>query len=133
MSKNSKLTTTFLVIMFAVVIIAGTVLLLGNSKGNNVSGTSVVNGNEQILEIKAVSGGYSPNKLSAKAGIPGKIIFPAVQSFGCQNSVVIPDLDASKVLSRNSDTEFAFQAQPVGKTIKGSCAMGMYDFEINFN
>lgn len=96
-------------------------------------GYSIVENEKQTLEIRAVGAGYEPKKIYAKSGIPGTIKFPPTTTFGCQNSVVIPELDASKVLSRTSDTEFEFAAQPAGKTVKGSCAMGMYDFEIVFN
>ena len=131
MSNNLKILIAFGVLTALVVFgTIGFVASSGNQK--TTEGTSVVTGDTQVLQIKAVNGGYEPRRVVAKAGIPGKIIFPKTTTFGCQNAVVIPELQANATLSRLTDTEFSFAAQPAGKIMKGSCSMGMYDFEIVF-
>ena len=133
LSKNTIISLVFISIMLLVMIAVLTFLSENSVVTTDSIGYSTIENGKQILTIRAVGDGYEPKTIHAKSGIPGTIKFPPTLTFGCQNSVVIPDLDASKVLSRSSDTEFEFAAQPAGKTIKGSCAMGMYDFEIIFN
>jgi len=94
---------------------------------NNVS---VVNG-VQIVEIQA-RGGYWPRRSVAKAGIPTVIRFNTEGTFDCSSSVRIASLNISQILPQSGATDIDIGSQATS-TLKGSCGMGMYPFEIDFS
>lgn len=121
-------------IVVGIVIIGGVILAVNsgssrteiNVPANNVS---VVDG-KQIIEINA-KGGYQPRKSIAKAGIPTIIRFNTKGTFDCSSSVRIPSMNISQVLPQSGTTDIDIGTQQIA-TLKGSCGMGMYPFEIDF-
>ncbi len=96
------------------------------ANGNNVT---IVDG-KQIIDL-TVRGGYSPQKSIAKAGVPTTLRFTTKGTFDCSSSVRIPSMNVSKTLELSGITEIDLGNPKVG-VLRGSCAMGMYPFEINF-
>ncbi len=84
----------------------------------------------QIIEITA-KGGYTPRKSVAKAGIPTVLRFNTNGTFDCSSSVRIPSMNITKFLPQSGSTDIDLGVQPVG-TLTGTCGMGMYSFEIQF-
>ena len=84
----------------------------------------------QIVEIQA-KGGYTPRKSIAKAGVPTIIRFNTNGTFDCSSSVRIPSMSIYKSLPMSGTTDIDLGVQKVG-TLNGSCGMGMYPFEIEF-
>lgn len=107
------------------------------NNGNNQSNTppksannvSIVDG-KQIVEIKA-KGGYSPVKSTAKAGIPTIIRVQTKSTFDCSSLVRIPSMQISEILSANGTKDIDIGTPEAG-ILRGTCGMGMYPFEINF-
>lgn len=95
----------------------------------NANNVSVVDG-KQIIEISA-KGGYQPRKSIAKAGIPTIIRFDTKGTFDCSSSVRIPSMNISKNLPQTGSTDIDIGDSKLG-TLKGSCGMGMYPFEVEF-
>ncbi len=95
----------------------------------NVNNVSVVDG-KQIIEINA-KGGYTPRKSFAKSGIPTILRFNTKGTFDCSSSVRIPSMNISKILPQSGVTDIDLGTQKTG-TLNGSCGMGMYPFEIEF-
>ena len=91
---------------------------------------SVKKASSQIIEITA-KGGYTPRKSIAKAGIPTILRLNTNGTFDCSSSVRIPSLDIFKNLPQSGTTDIDLGIQNVG-TLNGSCGMGMYPFEIQF-
>lgn len=127
-------TTTAIII--AGVIIGGAILFLGGRGNNgtpaqqeNIQNVSVVDG-KQIIEIKA-KGGYTPRVSTAKAGIPTILRFDTNGTFDCSASVRIPNMNISEVLPNSGSKDIDLGTPKVG-TLQGSCGMGMYPFQINF-
>lgn len=89
----------------------------------------VVNGT-QIVEIRA-KGGYAPRKSRAKAGIPTVLRFTTSGTFDCSSSVSIPSLKVSRLLEPTGTTDIELGVIQVG-TVQGTCGMGMYPFEVEF-
>lgn len=96
---------------------------------SSVNNVSVVDG-KQIIQITA-RGGYQPRKSIAKAGVPTIIRFNTNGTFDCSSSVRIPSLNISKGLPQTGSTDIDIGSQKVSK-ISGTCGMGMYPFEIDF-
>lgn len=134
MNKN----TIISIIIASVLIISALILTSGKTNTSNNGGSaqevpannvSVVDG-KQIIEIKA-KGGYLPRKSIAKAGIQTILRFNTNGTFDCSSSVRIPEMNISKNLSPSGITDIDLGIQKVG-TLNGSCGMGMYPFEIEF-
>lgn len=130
--------TTFAILISTVLIISA-IFLTSNKKSiynetlietqqpiNNVSTV----GDKQIIEITA-KGGYTPRKSIAKAGIPTILRFNTKGTFDCSSSVRIPSMNISKILPQSGVTDIDLGSKKTG-TLQGSCGMGMYPFEIEF-
>ncbi len=124
---------TIISLIFGLIIITGAVIY--SNKGQNGS-TSVnvdnvkVESGKQIVEIQA-RGGYLPRRSIAKADIPTIIRFNTSGTFDCSASVRIPSLGISKLLPQSGSTDIDIGQNKIG-TLRGSCGMGMYPFEIEF-
>ena len=128
-----KNTTVLISVLVAVVLIGGAFFF---SKGNtqkdvnvSVNNVSVVDG-IQIIEIKA-KGGYQPEKSIAKAGLPTILRFNTNGTFDCSSAVRIPSMNISKSLPQSGTTDIDIGSQQIA-TLQGTCGMGMYPFEIDF-
>ena len=126
-----KVTTISIII--AVVLIGGAFMLSKGAGGTqsvaNANNVSVVDG-KQIIEITA-KGGYQPRKSIAKSGIPTVIRFETSGTFDCSSSIRIPSLGISKILPQTGSTDIDI-GSPTVATLKGTCGMGMYPFEVDF-
>lgn len=124
---------TIISIIAAVVLIGGAFMFTrsGSDAGQvaNANNVSVVDG-KQIIEITA-RGGYQPRKSIAKAGIPTVIRFNTKGTFDCSSSVRIPSLGISKSLPQTGSTDIEIGEGKLG-TLQGTCGMGMYPFEVEF-
>lgn len=99
------------------------------SSGGQVNNVSIVDG-KQIIEIKT-KGGYSPRKTVAKAGIPTVIRYITNGTFDCSIAIRIPSLSISKLLPATGNTDIDI-GTPQVQSLRGTCSMGMYSFEIEF-
>ena len=95
----------------------------------SINNVSIVDG-KQIISITA-KGGYQPRTSVAKAGIPTVVRFNTKGTFDCSSFVRIPSLDVSITLSNSGATDVDIEDPKVGM-LQGSCGMGMYPFEIDF-
>lgn len=124
---------TIISIIVAVVFIGGAFILTksGSDAGQvaNANNVSVVDG-KQIIEITA-RGGYRPGKSIAKAGIPTVIRFNTKGTFDCSSLVRIPSLGIGKSLPQTGSTDIDIGKGKLG-TLHGTCGMGMYPFEVEF-
>jgi len=122
-------------VVIALVLIGGAFIFTKGSpksaNGNIASANNVtVENGKQIIEIKA-KGGYQPRTSVAKAGVPTILRFNTEGTFDCSSSVRIPSLNISRNLPISGLTDIELPSSNVG-TLKGSCGMGMYPFEIEF-
>jgi len=124
---------TIISIILAVAFIGGAFMLTrnGGEAGQvvNENNVSIVDG-KQIIEIRA-KGGYQPRKSIAKVGLPTILRFNTSGTFDCSSSVRIPSMNISKALPQSGSTDIDIGNGKLG-TLQGSCGMGMYPFEIEF-
>lgn len=125
--------STIISILAAVILIGGAFMLTKNDGGTeqvaNANNVTIVDG-KQIIEISA-KGGYQPRKSVAKAGIPTIIRFDTNGTFDCSSSVRIPSMNITKALPQTGTTDIDIGSQKVA-TLQGTCGMGMYPFEVEF-
>lgn len=94
---------------------------------NNVS---TVNG-QQVIKITA-KGGYTPRQTIAKANIPTTLKVLTNGTYDCSTVFTIPSMRYRSFLPATGETTIPLPAQPAGSVLKGTCGMGMYNFEISF-
>jgi len=136
MSSNSL---TAVAIIGAALIIAGALVFSGGgSAGNgtqaptqqaNANNVTTENG-KQIITI-AARGGYQPRVSTAKAGVQTILRFITNGTYDCSSSIRIPSLNLSKVLPQTGATDIDLGTQTPG-TLRGTCGMGMYSFQVVF-
>lgn len=123
----------------AVVLVGGAIAFSGpNGSGtdatqdaNSANNVSIVDG-KQVIAITA-KGGYSPRVTSAKAGIPTVIKMDTRGTFDCSSSLAIPSIGYRNNLPPSGETVIELHPQAAGTSMRGLCAMGMYNFSINFD
>ena len=128
--------TTTISILVATVLIGGAILFSGGGKDSNTNtasanNVSIVDG-KQVITINA-KGGYSPRVTTAKAGMPTVIKVDTNGTFDCSSALTIPSLGYRNNLPPSGETAIDVPPQEVGSTVRGLCAMGMYNFAVNFN
>lgn len=138
-AKQNKETTNGVKIFISISVIliiallVGVIVILGSGSNNDstiVAGDTLESG-KQVITINT-KGGYSPNNITAKAGTPSILRFATKNTFDCSTALVIKQLNISKNLPPNGNTDIEVPAQVAGSVINGSCSMGMYFFEIKF-
>ena len=122
-------------IILALIFIGGAIIFARNGtkidtavSQNNVS---VADG-KQIIEIDA-KGGYSPSITIAKANIPTIIKVKTQGTFDCSSALVIQSIGYRANLPPSGETLIEVPPQEAGSTLRGMCAMGMYNFSVKFN
>ncbi len=125
--------TTIASVIIAIALIAGAVFLGSGGSSNapiaEANNVRIVDG-KQIITISA-KGGYQPRKSIAKAGIPTIIRFDTNGTFDCSSAVRIPSMNITKNLPQSGTTDIDIGTQQIA-TLQGTCGMGMYPFEIEF-
>jgi plastocyanin domain-containing protein len=126
---------TAISIIVSGLLIAGAILLVGSGKtsenNTQADNVSVVDG-RQIIEIGA-KGGYEPKVSVAKADIPTILRVQTRGTFDCSSALTIPSVGYKGNLPPSGVTEIEVPAQESGTTLQGLCAMGMYNFKVQFN
>ena len=125
--------STVIAIIVSVALIGGALFLVKGNKNTdqatNLSNVSIIDG-KQIINITA-KGGYLPRVSIAKAGIPTIIRFDTKGTFDCSSAVRISSLNISEILPNSGTTDIEIKNPEVG-IMQGSCGMGMYPFEVDF-
>lgn len=92
-------------------------------EGTATAATAATGGKQQIV-IEATAGAFTPNEITAKAGVPTDLVLRSVNVGGCTSYFTIPSLDVGQRLPVNGDTTIALGALPPGD-IRFACGMGM--------
>lgn len=129
--------TTASIIIGAVIIAGAIVFWAGSSPGSAGTGAGGSRDNvsmsdgKQIIKILA-KGGYSPKVTIAKAGVPTIIRVNTQGTFDCSMALVIPSIQYRQNLQPTESLDVPIPPQEAGTSIQGLCAMGMYNFKVNF-
>ena len=67
-----------------------------------------------VQEVRiTVKGGYSPDVIRVKEGVPVRLVFDRQEASDCSDRVVFPDFQASKSLAPFATTTLEFHADQV--------------------
>ena len=101
-----------------------------SSAGNSVEdldegyAVATIEDGVQTLRLTASYAGYTPSLAYVQKGIPTKIIIDGKQISGCNNAIIIPDLNVEKELQEGENVIDEFTPENTG-SIDYSCWMGM--------
>lgn len=85
----------------------------------------------QVITI-AAKGGYTPERVTAKAGVPTELRITTNGTYDCSSLLVIPQLGFEKTLPATGTEKIAISAAQATGTLQGQCGMAMYTFQIVF-
>jgi len=72
-----------------------------------------------------IDGGYQPDTVVLKQGVPATITFNRINDAGCLDQVQLPDFDVLADLPLNQPQEIAIDTSQAG-TYKFACGMDMF-------
>jgi uncharacterized protein len=124
------------IIVFAIFNIAnglgltGFNLSYGQAENVNLSDPNVILENGiQIVRMKELANGYSPNRFTVKKDIPVKWVIDAEAPYSCASSLVMSKFNIKKNLVKGENI-IEFTPREAGR-IPFSCSMGMYTGSFN--
>lgn len=125
-------------ILIAALLIGGAILLVRTPGPSTDSLPAETADNVRVVDgVQRISisakGGYSPRITNAAAGVPTVIEMDTRGTFDCSSSLVIPSISYRNTLPPSGETVIEIPPQEPGTSMQGLCAMGMYNFTINFN
>ena len=128
-------TKIIIIVLVSIVVLGGGIFVLSKpnatTKTQTASNVSIADG-KQVITINA-KGGYFPRTTQAKANMPTILKFSTQGTFDCSSSINIPSLGYRNNLPASGETTVDVTAQKPGSSLTGTCAMGMYNFVVNFN
>lgn len=83
----------------------------------------------QVIKMRQLPNGYSPNEFTVKAGIPVKWEIESETQYTCASYIVMPAMKISKALKVGNNI-INFTPEKTGR-LGFSCSMGMYTGVIN--
>lgn len=101
-----------------------------SSPSDDTSGI-IPSANAQMIELTAKAG-YFPKTQTAKANTPTTLRVKTNSTFDCSSAFAIPSLGIRKNLPPNGNTDIAIPPQAPGTKLAGTCGMGMYRFDVEF-
>lgn len=123
------------IILMVAILIGGVILLTGNSRSGDINSAGsnvVIKDGIQYITIDA-RGGYSPQRSTAQAGIPSKLIVNTNGTYDCSAALVVRQANYQEILPATGKTEIDIGIPKAGEPLRGTCGMGMYNFEVNFD
>ena len=122
---------SILAILIAGALVGGAIMLSQSDGTPSTANVSVADG-KQIVEVTAKSR-YSPKLTAAKAGMPTTLRVKTMGTYDCTSILRIPSMGYEKTLPPTGSTDIELASQEAGATVQGVCAMGMYNFTVQFN
>lgn len=130
MQSDTKVALGFGLAIIAL-LVGGTFLSRSRQIRQPTDGVVAIEDGVQIIDITA-KGGYSPQRIEAKAGVPTEIRFTTSGTYDCSSLVTIPQLGYEKMLDATGTETLSLRADQATGTLKGQCGMAMYGFQIAF-
>ncbi|MFA6306596.1 MAG: sulfite exporter TauE/SafE family protein [Patescibacteria group bacterium] len=105
-------------------------LTFSQARDFNVNDPNVIlENNIQIVKMKELANGYSPNNFTVKLGIPVKWVIDAEAPYSCAASLVMAKYNIRKNLVKGENI-IEFTPRAAGR-VPFSCSMGMYTGAFN--
>lgn len=112
-----------LVIIGAIVVIAFILWWFFGKRNTDETEATMSDSNQEV--IVTVSGGYTPNTVVLKQGVPATIVFDRKDPSGCFNEVVFPDFGVHEVLPVGEQYPVEIDTSTAGE-YHYACGMNMF-------
>jgi plastocyanin domain-containing protein len=130
--QNDTKTAMYFGIAIVALLLGGTLMTHRQaSRTGNASPIAATQEGVQVITI-AAKGGYTPERVEAKAGVPTELRITTNGTYDCSSVVVIPQLGFEKTLPATGTEKIAISAEQATGTLQGQCGMAMYTFQIAF-
>ena len=113
-----------IIVLIAAVALIGVILWWFFAPHKTSSENANVTENHQQVKI-TVSGGYSPEKVVLKRGVPATLIFHRKDTSNCLEEVVLPDFGIKQKLPIGEDFPIEINTEKAGE-FQYSCGMHMF-------
>lgn len=117
--------------MDKVVVVVGASLLIGfimwwffGKRNTSEMEANMTSNDQQEVEV-VVNGGYVPNTVVLKQGVPAKVVFNRKDPSGCFEQVVFPDFGISEHLPVNEEFPIEIDTSKPGE-YQYACGMNMF-------
>src|SRR3989344_4600811 len=124
--------STVISILVASALIAGAFMFATRSPEIATVENVYVGHGTQFIDITA-KGKYLPHLTAAKADKPAVLRMQTNGRLYSTAALPIPAVGYRSMLPPSGVTEIEIPPQKSGTTLRGVCAMGMYNFEVQFN
>src|SRR6516164_4338327 len=118
--RSEPMSADILVVLGAVVSIVGLAYFFFGPKQSR---RAEIRGGVQQIAI-TVKGGYSPDLIQVRQGMPVRLVFDRQEAGDCTSRVVFPDLQISKSLPAFTQTTVEFTPERAGR-FEFACGMNM--------
>lgn len=132
--QNKPLVLFFIPILVLIAVLLLKINFLENNDSNNSTfGTNVSRlDGKQVIQLRAKAG-YSPTSIFASANEDTILRVTTDSTFDCSSALLIPKLNIRLNLPPTATTDIPLGSQAPGTLLAGTCAMGMYKFNLSFN
>lgn len=115
--------TTLITILFALILIAA-IIWWFFGQHQMTTGQAQTNGNDQAATV-VVKGGYSPETVVLKKGVPATVNFDLKDSTACLSHVVFDQLGVNEDLTKQPITQVKIPTDQAGE-YNFACGMNMF-------
>ena len=113
-----------LVLVAAALLIGFIVWWFFGKKDSQETEATITESNKQEVEV-TVNGGYVPNTIVLKQGVPAQVVFDRKDPSGCFNEVVFPDFGIHQSLPVNEKFAIDIDTSNPGE-FSYACGMNMF-------
>lgn len=113
-----------IIVIIAALLLIGFILWWFFGKRETKAVAADLSGDQQTVKI-TVDGGYVPNTVTLKQGVPARLIFNRKDPSACLEEVVFPDFGIHERLPVNTPHEIKLDTSKAGE-YKYACGMNMF-------
>ncbi|MDQ5952669.1 MAG: hypothetical protein QG626_798 [Patescibacteria group bacterium] len=130
MQKDTKIAAAFCASTLALLLLTR-IFPFGNTPSVDTPQTVSIENGIQVITITA-KGGFSPEHIEAKSGLPTELHVVTNGTYDCSSTLVIPSLGYNEALKPTGTETITLAPEQAEGTLNGTCGMGMYSFDVAF-
>lgn len=93
-------------------------------KHHTPTATATIKADKQVVNV-LVKGGYSPEQIELKQGVPATLNFKRTDASTCLEHIVFPDFGINKTLPKDQTVTITIDTSKAG-TYEWACGMNMF-------